>query len=616
MFTTVSEFCHHILQSGSLEAKLQAPLGPDGQPLVFDVVKAVDVDAPIRDDVLQMHDGSERLPKLQALKDAHARAFCLERFAGHELQAVELFAWALLAFPDAPQPLRRGFLAALVEEQQHLRLYRDRLQAHDDDVGTRPMSNYFWKLMPRVRQHAQPLHAFLAVMGLTLEQANLDFALMFKDGFLRAGDDESAAVMQQVHDDEIGHVRLAAVWLPKLTKEGTLKAAYDVSIPFPLSLARAKGRQLHVPSRKKAGLDDAFIDAVQHAVPYTDSKAKAPKARLNVRANFGGEEGKDPSPAVRAKTTTLRTAFSLLFASDLSVDHKAAAHDDTNVVDAKFGAPFAAPVFSFLPTTGQTAWWPAQPQDGGPGIDVLRRVHDKGFAVRSPQPSFAHAHLPFVIDKDGCRLDKILDATRGWPSWAQQQVHIKPRWSTSTRGHLVVAGGELPPKQQRQLFAQGQKGGVVVEPHLDVVDELSSLWWVGEDGGVEFIGSTLQHFSKRGAPIGHSGVIVDDALRSGHDVDGAFVDASRSLVERARDEGFTGPCGVDGFTYRDVVTGDIQLRAFSEFNARFTAGWVALGCVRRALASTSTAARAWRVAFTASETPVAFVVGEGGVVLR
>ena len=147
-----------------------------------------------------------------------------------------------------PQPLRRGFLAALVEEQQHLQLYRERLQAHGDDVGTRPMSNYFWKLMPRVRHHPQPLHAYLAVMGLTLEQANLDFSLMFEEGFRRADDPESADVMRQVHEDEIGHVRLAAVWLPKLTNEGTLKAAYEASVPFPLSLARAKGRQLHVSS--------------------------------------------------------------------------------------------------------------------------------------------------------------------------------------------------------------------------------------------------------------------------------------------------------------------------------------------------------------------------------
>ena len=42
-----------------------------------------------------MASGAARLPKLHQLEPVEARISCLARFAHHELQAVELFAWIL-----------------------------------------------------------------------------------------------------------------------------------------------------------------------------------------------------------------------------------------------------------------------------------------------------------------------------------------------------------------------------------------------------------------------------------------------------------------------------------------------------------------------------------------
>ncbi|MEE3180819.1 MAG: DUF455 family protein, partial [Planctomycetota bacterium] len=43
-----------------------------------------------------------QVPSVRGYHDPRQRARILHSFANHELQAVELFAWALLAFPDAP----------------------------------------------------------------------------------------------------------------------------------------------------------------------------------------------------------------------------------------------------------------------------------------------------------------------------------------------------------------------------------------------------------------------------------------------------------------------------------------------------------------------------------
>ena len=229
---------------------------------------------PVRGEGLKMASGAERLPKLNQLESVDARIACLARFAHHELQAVELFAWVLLGIPSMPRQLQRALLVTLSEEQLHCELYLERIQA----LGGRfdgPHSDYFWKHAEIIRTADTPLTAFLAVMGMTLEQANLDFTLIYRDAFARVGDDESARVIQQVHDDEIRHVRLARRWLLEETGIDSDLEAFHSEAPFPFTLGRAKGRRFHCEPRSAAGLSTEFIDAVKYARKKPPSNAKA-----------------------------------------------------------------------------------------------------------------------------------------------------------------------------------------------------------------------------------------------------------------------------------------------------------------------------------------------------
>jgi uncharacterized ferritin-like protein (DUF455 family) len=268
--TSVRHFCHRVLSSGALEDKLAPPLNAAGTVLDDPPGPALIVDQPVRDPGLTLHEGAERLPLPGALDDPAARAQCLARFANHELMAVELFAWALLRWPALPHALRRAWLAVLAEEQVHCRLYLARLAAHGSRIEDHSLSGYFWRQAPAIAASPHGPKAFLCAMGLTLEQANLDFSLTYRDAFRDAGDEESARVCQRVHDDEVQHVRLAATWLERLSPEsddpGSPRRDIDLyleAVPFPMSPARAKGRRFDVPARRRAGLSDAFIEQVR-----------------------------------------------------------------------------------------------------------------------------------------------------------------------------------------------------------------------------------------------------------------------------------------------------------------------------------------------------------------
>ena len=173
-----------------------------------------------------------------------------------------------------PRQLQRALLVTLSEEQLHCELYLERIKALGGNFDG-PHSDYFWKHAEVIRTADKPITAFLSVMGMTLEQANLDFTLMYRDAFEKVGDHASAEVIQQVHDDEIRHVRLARRWLLEESGISSDLEAFESEAPFPFTLGRAKGRRFHSEPRAAAGLSSEFIDAVKYARKKPPSLPKA-----------------------------------------------------------------------------------------------------------------------------------------------------------------------------------------------------------------------------------------------------------------------------------------------------------------------------------------------------
>ena len=99
---------------------------------------------------------------------------------------------------------------------------------------------------------------FLSFMSLTIEAANLDFALFYKQVFENVGDLKSANIMDVVLTDEIRHVGLGYSWLSRWKGDrdlGLLSGTFTRN----LTPARAKGNIFNEEGRRKAGMDDDFI---------------------------------------------------------------------------------------------------------------------------------------------------------------------------------------------------------------------------------------------------------------------------------------------------------------------------------------------------------------------
>jgi uncharacterized ferritin-like protein (DUF455 family) len=264
MSESLREFCERIVASPALDDKLAPARGelrlePAGSPVSAP-------ERPARSAAIAFAARAAPLPRPAELGDPAARARCLARFAHHELCALELCAFALLRWPEAPQGVRRSWLRVLGDEQRHCRAYLARLRAHGSELGEHPASGYFWSVAAlSARSEAGP-RAFVAALGLTLEQGNLDFAGTYAAAFDAAGDAESAALCRAIQRDEIRHVREAARALLALDPAAASDLdAYQRAVPFPFSAARAKGRHFDAAARRAAGLSEPFIEFVRDA---------------------------------------------------------------------------------------------------------------------------------------------------------------------------------------------------------------------------------------------------------------------------------------------------------------------------------------------------------------
>src|SRR6185436_3334673 len=234
----------------------------------------------------------DSFPGTRRLEQTGERGRLLHFFANHELLATELMALVLLKFPDAPAAFRKGVLQTLKDEQEHTRLYLERMRACGIEFGELPLSGYFWRCIAPMEN---PID-YVAGLCLTFEQANLDFARHFAQGFAKVGDEASSALLEKIYRDEIGHVAYGLKWFRRWKDPNESDwEAFCRTLKFPLSPQRAKGLSLNVEGRRAAGFDPHFIAELN---VYSQSRGRTPGVFVfNPFAEGRIAEGKAFNPA-------------------------------------------------------------------------------------------------------------------------------------------------------------------------------------------------------------------------------------------------------------------------------------------------------------------------------
>ncbi len=631
------EFAEQVLFATTLEEKLQTPdVITDERP----GAALVTPEAPGRPAklIFKTHAaGKSEFPGLHRLEDQTERGKLLHFFGNHELLATELMALVLLKFPDAPAAFRKGVLQTLKDEQEHTRLYMERMKTCGVQLGDFPVSGYFWRCVAPMEH---PID-YVAGLCLTFEQANLDFAGFYGRNFATVGDAGSAKLLEKIYRDEIGHVAYGLKWFRRWKNPSESDwEAFCRTLKFPLSPQRAKGLSLNIAGRKAAGFDPQFIAEIN---VYSQSKGRTPSVFVfDPFAEGRIAEGKTFNP----------TKHQAQLARDLeNLPQYLCRQDDVVLVKQKPSvdflsgikqAGFPLPEFVGLDNARSLqsrklgrlrpwAWGPdslellkpifasvtGEKRDAGKRFnDDLAQLYSKTWSTEFFRKVLLNANTPHPAlssprGEGGRRpgegwlcteneigvtvnsMSEALATIAAIRSRGHHKVVVKAAFGVAGSNALRLFEPEILPAQQRWLEnAFARKRELVVEPWLERVLDFSVQLEMSERG-LKLCGYTglindargqfqanfaESHHHKR-IPIKVVSLFrepVDISARLLEFYDGIFA----ALEDELRKLDFIGPIGIDAFVYRDAA-GAVKLKPVVEINPRYTMGRVLVELMRQ-----------------------------------
>ncbi|SDW18737.1 ferritin-like domain-containing protein [Nitrosomonas oligotropha] len=177
-----------------------------------------------------------------------------------EFNAINL-AWdAVYRFRDLPQAFYSGWITVAAEEAYHFQLLRERLNEFGSDYGDFPAHNGLWNMAKRTA--FDPL-VRMALVPHVLEARGLDVTPGLIKRMRQAGDEKTAAVLEIILRDEIGHVAIGSHWFQYLCRQRGL----DPEQTFHELINRYFSGQMfgpfHYEARQQAGFSLAELKALE-----------------------------------------------------------------------------------------------------------------------------------------------------------------------------------------------------------------------------------------------------------------------------------------------------------------------------------------------------------------
>ena len=177
-----------------------------------------------------------------------------------EFSAINL-AWdAVYRFRAMPAAYYQDWVQVAEEEARHFGLLSARLAKLGYHYGDFSAHNGLWEM---ARETAYDPLVRMALVPRVLEARGLDVTPGIMKRLAAIGDDESVAILEIIHRDEIGHVETGTRWFHYLCEQRGLDAEATFRELLAKHMRGFPGGLLHREARRKAGFSEAELDYLE-----------------------------------------------------------------------------------------------------------------------------------------------------------------------------------------------------------------------------------------------------------------------------------------------------------------------------------------------------------------
>ena len=260
--TTVSLLAERVLQAANPADKVAAAQAlsrawKDGTEIGDPITPK---DYPARPDRPKCVSPAE-VPR-RRLGSEHGRAALMHAVAHIEFNAIDLAADMVARFihnPLLPVADRAAFatdwISVCDDEARHFGLISDRLSHLGVSYGDLPAHNGLWDAALATKDN---FAARLAIAPMVLEARGLDVTPAMIDKLKAAGDSQSAAILEIIYTEEVGHVAIGRHWFGVITRNSTLDDALHFQMLVKKYFKGPLKPPFNVAARDKAQLPREF----------------------------------------------------------------------------------------------------------------------------------------------------------------------------------------------------------------------------------------------------------------------------------------------------------------------------------------------------------------------
>jgi uncharacterized ferritin-like protein (DUF455 family) len=200
-----------------------------------------------------------RLLQRRSMRSEAGRAVLLHALAHIEFNAINLALDAVWRFSGMPEAFYEDWLKVAAEEAHHFSLLAARLAQFGHAYGDFPAHDGLWDMCERTRGDVL---ARMALVPRTLEARGLDASPPIRARLVQAGDQASAAILDVILHDEIGHVLIGNRWFRHLCAQQALDPhqAY-VRLAEQYHAPKLRG-PFNFDARREAGFDAFELEAL------------------------------------------------------------------------------------------------------------------------------------------------------------------------------------------------------------------------------------------------------------------------------------------------------------------------------------------------------------------